>query len=428
MKILNSVPISSFGGLNFVLQEFEKLGIGAYLDKELPALASQSQYSWKDIFFSFWSLFFCGGDCAEDLAGNFKASFTHPLLKVPSPDRVLERMKALSEPKQLFDTVTGNVLHEFGINKALTKLNLGLVKKLGIVEQTATTLDYDNTIVFANKADAKKTYKKSRGYSPGVGMIGSTVVYVENRNGNSDAQTLQHETLQRMFSSLEAAGITINNFRADSASYQLKTLWLACRYAEKVYVRARKDPCVMKAIARIKHWEKQADGDYFLGSIECVPFKKKAKEHKLLRLLRPYRLVVKKTKKQHGQLNLFTGEAADYGVIITNDYSMSEKQILHFYNQRGASERELDVLKNDFGWDKIPFSKLEYNTVYLLACAMCRNLYAYIIGMFSKRVDNLSAEFRIKKFIFRFICIPAKWIKTGRSFKLRIYGHLHFKT
>lgn len=35
---------------------------------------------------------------------------------------------------------------------------------------------------------------------------------------------------------------------------------------------------------------------------------------------------------------------------------------------------------------------------------------------------------RIKKFIFRFICIPAKWIKHARIKQLRIYGNIAFKT
>jgi len=59
---------------------------------------------------------------------------------------------------------------------------------------------------------------------------------------------------------------------------------------------------------------------------------------------------------------------------------------------------------------------------------MCRNLFQYIIEKFSKKVKTLKPNFRIKKFIFRFITIPAKWIKNSRQYKLRIYGDVHFKT
>lgn len=431
MKILNSSPISSFGGLNFVLDNFKQLGIGSFLNQNLPEMPAQSNYCWKDIFYSFWSVFFCGGDCAEDLGGNFRSSLmNNPFMKVPSPDRVLNRMKELSEPKQLFDTVRGYVKHEFGINTVLNRLNLDLIKKLGILGKSDLTLDYDNTIIFSNKADAKKTYKREYGYCPGVGTIGEVVVYVENRNGNSDAQTLQDETLQRMFTALDQANIKIQNFRADGASYQLKTIDVASQYADKIYIRARKDQVVLKAIASITQWEetvRDKETIYF-GSTEFTPFIRRAKEHRLEELLKPYRLVVYKVKRKDGQINMFTGEAYEYSAIITNDYKKSNLEVVEFYNQRGASEKEFDILKNDFGWDKMPFSKLEHNTVYLILSAMCRNLYCYIINLFSKKVVNLSSEYRIKKFIFRFICIPAKWVKTGGMMTLRLYGSYNYKT
>lgn len=113
---------------------------------------------------------------------------------------------------------------------------------------------------------------------------------------------------------------------------------------------------------------------------------------------------------------------------MTNDLEKSDDEIVFFYNQRGAIEREFDVLKNDFGWKHMPFSKLEHNTVFLLLTAMCRNLYDHIIQKFSKVCKHLSANFRIKKFIFRFICIPAKWIKHARYKYLKVYGKIAFKT
>jgi hypothetical protein len=431
MKIVNSVPISSFGGLNFVLDEFERIGLGRYVNASLPGLPRQCKYSWKDILYSFWSLFFCGGDCAEDLAGNFKHSLEpSPFLKIPSPDRVLNRFKGIAEPMQLFDTVRGARLHEFSMNNLLTALNLSVIKKLGLLGKTGLTLDYDNTIIFSRKADSKMTYKDEYGYCPGAGLVGGVVVYVENRNGNSDAQTLQDETLERMFKALGDAGIKIGRFRADGASYQLKALSVASKHAGKVYIRARKDQAVMKAIASVKEWEKVGtkNGIEYYGSVEFTPFKKRAREHKLQHLLKPYRLVVTKTPNSDGQIDLFTGEACEYSAIITNDYEMSGLEVFRFYSQRGAAEKEFDILKNDFGWGNMPFSKLEQNTVYLIICAMCRNLYSYAIKLFSKRVAFLSPDFRVKKFTFRFICIPAKWVKASRSLKLRLYGGINFQT
>ncbi|MPN57914.1 hypothetical protein SDC9_205610 [bioreactor metagenome] len=101
---------------------------------------------------------------------------------------------------------------------------------------------------------------------------------------------------------------------------------------------------------------------------------------------------------------------------------------MFFYNARGGEEKEFDVVKNDFGWNKMPFSRMEQNAVFLLVMAMCKNLYVHVIEQFSKKVKFLSSNFRIKKFIFRFVCIPAKWVKSARTQKLKLYGNLAFQT
>ena len=71
---------------------------------------------------------------------------------------------------------------------------------------------------------------------------------------------------------------------------------------------------------------------------------------------------------------------------------------------------------------------MEQNTVFLLITAMCRNAYEYIIQKFSTVFKTLKRNFRLKKFIFRFICIPGKWIKSGRQNKLKLYGNIAYKT
>jgi len=72
MKVINSSPITSFGGLNFVLEKLSQLGIDNLLEGSLPKLPAQSKYKWKDILYSYWSILFCGGDYAEDISINLK--------------------------------------------------------------------------------------------------------------------------------------------------------------------------------------------------------------------------------------------------------------------------------------------------------------------------------------------------------------------
>lgn len=432
MKILNSHAISPFGGLNFVIEEAINLGINKLLVERLPVLPQQSTYNWFDIIMSYWSVFFCGGDCAEDLSANLRGSFKgNPLIKVPSPDRILNRLKSLAVPSEFFMAGRGTKEHQFSLANDLNRLNLKMLSLLPAFKKDNVVLDYDNTIIFTEKADAELTYKKENGYCPGVGIIGQYVVYVENRNGKSNAHILQHETIDRMASLLKEAGITIDVIRADSASYTYDIIRSMEKCANRIFVKARMTGALEKVITGIKDWEeiKAGDGTLFRGSTTFTPFMRYARGNKEKTCsLKEYRIVVTKQARDDRQLNLFTGEAYNYSIVMTNDFEMSDDEVVFFYNARGEQEREFDVLKNDFGWDKMPFSKLEQNTVFLIIMGMCKNLYAHMIEKFSGLIKVLSPHFRIKKFIFRFICIPAKWMRSGRTRKLRLYGPIAFKT
>lgn len=428
MKILNSSAVSSFGGLNFVLKEFEDLSIGSLLNDSLPILPRQSKYSWKDIFYSYWSILFCGGDCAEDISINLNKSLNTPYINCPSPDRLLNRLKELAEPKMTIKKNRSLAINEISNNKSLSTLNLKLIKKLGLLKTKSLVLDYDNTIIFTDKSDTKMTYKKNKGYFPGVGIIGSSIVYIENRNGNCAPHSMQDDTIDRMMQLLLEENIQVKTFRADSASYQFSTITTARKYFEKIFVRAKINASTNKAITTINNW-KEIDGEQKQqGSIVFIPFSDAARRAKKEELLEEYRLIVTKEKRRDGQVNLFTGECYEYKAVMTNDFEMTDDEVIQFYNQRGKQEREFDILKNEFAWNKLPFSKLEQNTVFLYATAICRNIYQHIIHKFSMVYRHLANHFRLKKFIFRFICIPAKWVTNGRQLKLRVYGEIGYKT
>ena len=432
MKILHSSPVSSFGGLNFVLKEAIDLNINKLLNSYLPPLPKQSRYNWSDIILSYWSIFFCGGNCAEDLSINLKGGFGKcPMINVPSPDRLLSRVKSLSNPAQYLKAERGKREHHFSLATKLNRLNLKMLSLLPDFNKKNVLLDYDNTIIFTDKCDAQRTYKKENGYCPGVGMIGKHIVYVENRNGSSNAHVLQHETIERMCSILHEAGVTIDVIRADSASYTYEIVKTIERNTNRFFIKARMSHALERAIADIKEWKEIVIGNdkVYRGSTTFTPFVRYARGNsEKTNSLKKYRLVITKEARNDGQINMFTGEAYNYSPILTNDFEMTDDEVVLFYNARGAQEREFDELKNDFGWNNMPFSKLEQNTVYLLITAMCKNLYAHVITKFSSIVKFLSPHFRIKKFIFRFICIPAKWIWTGREWKLRIYGYVSYKT
>jgi hypothetical protein len=233
-----------------------------------------------------------------------------------------------------------------------------------------------------------------------------------------------------MLQILAAQNVQVDVFRADSASYQFDVITVINKYVDRLFIKAAMNEAVRDAINSIDNWQEiRSEGSvYYRGSTRFTPFIRTAKRAKQMELLQEYRLVVTKEPRMDGQLNIFTGEAYAYSSILTNDFDMTDDQVVTFYQQRGKQEKEFDILKNDFAWSKMPFSKIEQNTVFLLVMAMCRNIYNYLIKKFSSKVKSLAPHFRLKKFIFRFICVPAKWVKSSRGVKLRVYGDLGFKT
>ena len=143
-------------------------------------------------------------------------------------------------------------------------------------------------------------------------------------------------------------------------------------------------------------------------------------------MLQEYRLIVRKKLRKDCQIDAFTKEAFEYFAVVTNDKKSTKTEVLNFYNQRGAMEKQFDIMKNDFGWNHMPFSKISENTVFLFFMSICRNLYQRIIEQFSIRFKGLKPTYRMKKFIFRFITVPAKWINRSRQKVLIIYGKINF--
>lgn len=424
MKVKQSTPISAFGGLNFVFEYLNTLKIDQLLEKHLPPLASQSNYTWRDIFYSFMSIYYCGGDCVEDLAIHLRNHLANnPFLEVPSPDTMLRRIGGLCEEKQYIKTPRGTASHAYCRNAIMENLMIRLLKQTGAFKATQNILDYDNTIIFNEKLDSKMTYKKQPGYQPGVCLLNENhVLYVENRGGNSDAKSFQSETLNHLFNLLKENGIPrMDYFRADAASYQYEVVSLLVEKVKHFFVGCR-NSYVEKYFTQIKDWQTVQEGTFSfeVGEISIVPFVNQAE--KAGKKPQTFRLIVKRTPTPDGQLNLFTQDAFSYRGILTNCNDKTAIECAQFYYRRGIAEQQFDILKNDFGWNNLPFSAMEKNQVFLCFSAICRNLYNSIIVYFSERVPVLKPHYRLKKFTFRFIVMPAKWIRQARNNILRVFA------
>ena len=101
----------------------------------------------------------------------------------------------------------------------------------------------------------------------------------------------------------------------------------------------------------------------------------------------------------------------------------TEKDIITFYNERGASEKNFDIQNNDFGWSHLPFSSIAENMVFMMVTAMLKNFYLYLVRHISDKVKPLKKTSRLKAFILHFVSVPAKWVRTGRQNVLNLYSH-----
>ena len=69
---------------------------------------------------------------------------------------------------------------------------------------------------------------------------------------------------------------------------------------------------------------------------------------------------------------------------------------MELYNLRGGKERIFDDM-------------------------MIRNFYKFLMGRIDAKAFGLEKCSRIKAFVFKFISVPAKWIRTARHYELNIY-------
>jgi hypothetical protein len=415
MKITTSLEnINSFGGLNFVSNEFKSLDLVQIIDNQLGNRSPFAKYSNADIIKNMWMIVFAGGNCAEDIQEHLKAELENTLdMNVSSPDTILRVQQELATQTQIIHS-KAQVENQINTNEKLNRLNLSILRKLNVFdEHKYYDLDFDNQFIATEKYDSKKGYKMIHGYFPSVASIGRNTVYFENRNGNCNVKFEQHETLENVFSLLKVNNIKIGRARMDCGSFTQNVIEKVESNCKTFYIRAQKCDDLLQQLKVVTSWKtieinhKKVE----VCSLNYKPFKKE----------KSYRYVVSREPNNTGQVNAFQQDAFIYRAIITNDLALSEQEVIEFYNQRGASENIFDELNNDFGWKHLPFSFLNQNTVYMMIMAMCRNFYLYLVEKISKKVTFIKSNFRLKKFIFRFVVVPSKWIKKSGQKTLKLF-------
>jgi hypothetical protein len=409
----SSEIITSFAGISFINEEFSRCGLSKLIDNQLGYRQSTKGFKHSDIIRSWFNIFFCGGEVAEDIQEHLRRTLENiPQNKVPSADTLLRELGNIAADCQEVTSSAGKN-YTININEKLLDMNIRSLLLLNLLKRGEfQDLDFDNQILAHEKQDAKKTYKMNSGYFPGVATIGKLIVYLENRDGNANVKTDQSHLLERCYKLLEKHMISINRSRMDAGSYSKDIVEVVAKYSQLFYIRANRSADMTEQIRQITDW-KTVEINYKNYEVATIPFKQFFEECN-------YRLVVMREKSDNQQLDLFNGTFI-YRSILTNDRQSTEVEVIDYYNRRGESEKNFDIQNNDFGWSRLPTSDMNANTVFLILTAMLKNFYLHIVKNVANVFKNIFPTTRIKRFIFRFICVPGKWMRQGRKNILKLY-------
>ncbi len=321
MKIQNfKTSVNPFSGNSIVNYHFNKSGMSQLIDDELGMRVKYAGFQYSEIFRNLTNVFLSGGDVIEDINTHLGEHLKSiPGNNVPSADTVLRALKEVTTENTIYTSDSG-VSYNFNINERLNRLNIKSLKLTNqLIAGTCYDFDYDNQINANNKWDAKKTYKKNKGYFPGVATIGNNIVCIENRDGNANVKFKQEDTLERFYTLLESEGITVNRSRMDAGSYSKKIIDVVDKHSKLFYIRANKSADLFEQINNISDWETVEINfkNYEVASILFTQFYED----------RNYRLVIMREKSADTQIDMFTQDSYVYRSILTNDHQSTEKEV-----------------------------------------------------------------------------------------------------
>lgn len=407
---IKSEQVTPFGGIFSIMEEFEAL-LSNVIDSTLGLRIKTCGYQYSEILHSLMCVFFYGNSCVEDVSTHLmRHLFCHPKLKTCSADTILRAIKELSVENMTCTSSVSGKSYDFNTADTMNEL---LVKSListgGFCKGQA--YNFDHQFIETGKYDAKSTYKKFAGYSPGIAVIGDYMVGIENRDGNANVRFCQQYTFERIFTRLEKSGIRIDRARMDCGSCSKEIVDTVKAHCNHSYIRANRCSAFYDDMFILRGWRtEEINGiEFELNSVVVEKWRGK-----------PYRLVIQRQRRIDDLQEIWEGEYI-YRCILTNDFKSDIRDIVEFYNLRGVKERIFDDMNNGFGWRRLPKSFMSENTVYLLMTALIRNFYKRIIKRVNVKDFGLSYTSRIKAFVFKYISVAAKWVKTSGTYRLNIY-------
>lgn len=407
------------GGGDFLIDIWSKAGLNELITSHLGRRSPRAEYTYAEGILSLFISQMRGNRRIESLYEARPHLKAHPRFNSGmSPDTALYMFKELAVPKKQVpiehkfkkdqrrsrkkpyhnhEVIISNDGNELLIAGAIALQHIDPKNEVGYI------LDFDATELTTKIADARRTYKHNgkRGYCPNVGFINNIPIYIENRNGNTNAAFDLINSVKGALDLARSKGIKIHTVRLDSAAFIKEFVSFCNAYGVKYYVRAKRNT-VKAQVTKIRNWNKamlngqetlMGDTTFFFGKEETRLVAKK--------LSRP--MVDQEGKKRE-----------EWGVI-TNNYNVPNEEVLESYAQRGESEHLFRGLKS-FGWDILPTRKIEFNTVFLYITAFNYSVFKYAAKYISKILpDKVSENMQLATFIRVFMRIATKWVGNKLS-------------
>ena len=215
---IKSEKLTSFGGIFPIMEKFDRI-LSNTIDTTLGLRSKQYGYQYSEIIRSLMCVYFCGGSCVEDVTSHLMKTLSlHPYLRTCSADTILRALYELTTANLTYKSDSGKS-YDFNVADKLNGLLINALLATGQLQSdNEYDFDFDHQFIETEKFDAKMTYKKFTGYSPGIATVGDVIVGIENRDGNANVRFHQEDTLKRIFERLEKKGIRINRARMDCGS------------------------------------------------------------------------------------------------------------------------------------------------------------------------------------------------------------------
>lgn len=408
---IKSEKLTSFGGIFPIMEKFDRM-LSHTIDTTLGLRSKQYGYQYSEIIRSLMCIYFCGGTCVEDVTSHLMGTLSlHPYLRTCSADTILRALCELTAMNLTYKSDSGKS-YDFNVSDRLNNLLINALFATGQLQPgNEYDFDFDHQFIETEKFDAKMTYKKFTEYSPGIATIGDVIVGIENRDGNANVRFHQEDTLRRIFERLENAGMHVNRARMDCGSCSAAIVEVVEKHSRHFYIRANRCASLYDDIFALRGWKTEYINGHEFETCSIIAEKWAGKA---------YRLVIQRQRNHDKELDLWEGEYT-YRCILTNDYTSTDREIVEYYNKRGGAERILDDMNNGFGWNRLPKSFMSENTVFLILTALVRNFYRHLVSDMDMRHFGIKRTSRIKTFIFKYVSVPAKWIRTARRYILNIY-------